>query len=209
VRIVVDDSDWFFSGPKTTTEGTMNKLAVKILGDMALAACLVGAVVLCASCASIIHGGSQDVSMASVPPAASVTVYDGAGKIIGQGSTPCTLSLKRGEGFFKSANYRVLLEKTGYAPHTVSIEGRLDGWYIAGNLVFGGLIGWLIVDPATGAMWTLKPDEVSVALGQGGTSLMTPRGANEGLTVVLRQQVPQGCMDKAKPIQVSSAVLAD
>ena len=31
----------------------------------------------------------------------------------------------------------------------------MDGWYI-GNIVFGGLIGWLVVDPASGAMWKLQ-----------------------------------------------------
>jgi hypothetical protein len=30
----------------------------------------------------------------------------------------------------------------------------MDGWYI-GNILFGGVIGFLIVDPATGAMWKL------------------------------------------------------
>lgn len=30
-------------------------------------------------------------------------------------------------------------------------------WYAVGNLFIGGLVGWLIVDPATGAMWTLDP----------------------------------------------------
>jgi hypothetical protein len=30
----------------------------------------------------------------------------------------------------------------------------MDGWYI-GNILFGGLIGILIVDPLTGAMWKL------------------------------------------------------
>lgn len=30
----------------------------------------------------------------------------------------------------------------------------MDGWYM-GNLLFGGFIGFLIVDPATGAMWKL------------------------------------------------------
>lgn len=30
-------------------------------------------------------------------------------------------------------------------------------WFgIAGNFLFGGFIGWLIVDPATGGMWALS-----------------------------------------------------
>lgn len=32
----------------------------------------------------------------------------------------------------------------------------MDGWYV-GNIIFGGLIGLLLVDPITGAMWKL-PD---------------------------------------------------
>lgn len=39
----------------------------------------------------------------------------------------------------------------------------MDGWYF-GNILFGGLIGFLIVDPATGAMYTLKPDTLNVHL---------------------------------------------
>jgi hypothetical protein len=47
---------------------------------------------------------------------------------------------------------KLTLEKEGYDKEEVNIEGDANAWYIAGNLVFGGLIGWLIVDPATGAM---------------------------------------------------------
>lgn len=36
----------------------------------------------------------------------------------------------------------------------------MNGWYI-GNLLFGGIIGLLIVDPATGAMWTLIPRKLT------------------------------------------------
>jgi hypothetical protein len=32
----------------------------------------------------------------------------------------------------------------------------MDGWYL-GNIVFGGLVGLLVVDPLTGAMWKLDP----------------------------------------------------
>ncbi len=36
----------------------------------------------------------------------------------------------------------------------VTFDTKLDGWYF-GNLIFGGLLGILIIDPATGAMWRL------------------------------------------------------
>jgi len=40
----------------------------------------------------------------------------------------------------------------------------VGGWYIAGNILVGGLIGWFIVDPITGAMWNLEPENVEMAL---------------------------------------------
>ena len=43
------------------------------------------------------------------------------------------------------------------------MDSSLSGWYW-GNIVFGGLIGMLIVDPATGAMYKL-PEGVSADMG--------------------------------------------
>lgn len=49
-------------------------------------------------------------------------------------------------------------------------ESDATAWYIGGNLLFGGLIGWLIVDPASGAMWHFDPEQVSVLLNPKGTA---------------------------------------
>ena len=46
------------------------------------------------------------------------------------------------------------MKKIGFEDKVISIESSMDGWYIA-NILFGGLIGMLAVDPATGAMWKL------------------------------------------------------
>lgn len=32
---------------------------------------------------------------------------------------------------------------------------KVDGWYF-GNLLLGGFLGMLIIDPATGAMWKIE-----------------------------------------------------
>lgn len=42
------------------------------------------------------------------------------------------------------------------------MRSTLDGWYF-GNIVFGGLLGILVIDPYTGAMYRL-PERVDVAL---------------------------------------------
>ena len=44
-------------------------------------------------------------------------------------------------------------EKEGYESQTQVLHTTLNGWYL-GNIIFGGLIGLLLVDPATGAMWS-------------------------------------------------------
>lgn len=109
-----------------------------------------------AGCASIVSESEYPVSISSQPEGAEISIKNRSGKQIYSGKTPTSITLKAGAGFFKGEKYTVSFKKDGYAPHTAQVERGVDGWYIAGNFVFGGLIGWLIVDPATGAMWTLE-----------------------------------------------------
>ena len=76
------------------------------------------------------------------------------------GNTPLTVTLKKGRGYFKAERYTVHIAKDGYHARDITVEGEVNGWYF-GNIIFGGLIGLLAVDPATGAMYTLKPKEVA------------------------------------------------
>lgn len=107
-------------------------------------------------CASIVSKSDYPVSISSQPEGAEISIKNREGESVFSGKTPTTINLKASAGFFKGENYAVTFKKEGYISHTAQIERGVDGWYIAGNLVFGGLVGWLIVDPATGAMWTLK-----------------------------------------------------
>jgi hypothetical protein len=116
------------------------------------------------SCASIIHGGKQDVTFTSSPFGAKVVLTDRAGVECAKDETPCTIRLERGAGFFSKATYKVSVEKDGYRPESAYIEGRVGAWYLAGNLVSAVIIGWLVIDPASGAMWNLDPDTVDVNL---------------------------------------------
>jgi uncharacterized protein YceK len=151
---------------------------------------LVFAAVVATGCASIMKGTDQKVSFNSEPSEAKVVITDlREGKEILVGSTPFTASLKRGAGYFKKAKYNVTVEKPGYNRETIMLEGTPGGWYMGGNIIVGGM-GWLIVDPATGAMWTLEPNDVKVILKKQ-TVLGPP---DDGLTVALRalpQLVPQ------------------
>jgi hypothetical protein len=149
-------------------------------------------------CASIIKGGNQTLSFKSTPPEAKLKVYDRKGEMIISGSTPYVATLKRGSGYFKSAKYRVVVEKEGYQPKEFQIDGSINGWYLGGNLIFGGLIGYLIVDPATGAMWTLTPDEINAVLPSGVSFLEQ----NEGLMIILSEKIPENLLHEMKPINL-------
>ena len=134
--------------------------------ELAAAALAVGVSLSSSGCASIIKGGGPEtVSLRSAPADADVKIIDMSnGNVIQHGKTPLMVALAKSRGFFQGARYQVVFDKPGFATREVTLDTRVSGWYVGGNLIFGGLIGWLIVDPATGAMWTLSQDEVSVDL---------------------------------------------
>jgi len=125
-------------------------------------------------CATIIKGsGPQGINFKSEPADAKLTVIDlRNGNVMASNvKTPQVVLLPKSAGFFKYGKYTATFEKEGYDKKDVNLESDITPWYIAGNLVLGGLIGWLIVDPASGAMWNFDPEQVSV--------LLSPKGADQ------------------------------
>jgi hypothetical protein len=124
---------------------------------------LVATAFLLFSCASIVSKSSYPISINSAPSEAQIVIKDKKGIEIFSGQTPSTLKLKSGSGFFGKARYQVTFTKAGFQSKTVPVEFKLDGWYF-GNLLLGGLIGMLIVDPATGAMYKLDTEFLNETL---------------------------------------------
>ena len=120
-------------------------------------------------CASILDGGTKTVQINSNPEGATVTIFNKAGKEISVNTTPASIALNRG-GFYSTEDYKLHFEMPGYYPYEAHVASSIDGWYF-GNIIFGGLIGILIVDPATGDMWTLSPRELNCNLVSSATSL--------------------------------------
>jgi hypothetical protein len=120
----------------------------------------------CSGCASIFCGDDKTISVSSHPKGAVFEITGPSGKVFIKNTTPTNVTLKRGRGYFKAGDYKVTFKKQGYKDLTVPIEqGFETGWYFAGNtIVFGGLIGILIVDPLTGAMYTIEDVNVSLEL---------------------------------------------
>jgi hypothetical protein len=119
---------------------------------------------LLSSCASIVSKSNYDVSVTSSPSEAKFSITKSDGVVVHSGRTPAIVSLASGNGYFSKAHYVFKFEKNGYETKTHTLSPSINGWYW-GNILFGvgGLIGLLIVDPITGAMYKL-PGNTNVSL---------------------------------------------
>lgn len=120
------------------------------------------AALLFPACASIVSKSEWPVAIKSTPDKAEFVISNKTGGQVHSGTTPATIILPAKAGYFSGEAYKIVYSRTGFSTTTSSLETSLNGWYL-GNLLFGGLIGLLIVDPLTGAMWRL-PDEVQATL---------------------------------------------
>jgi len=153
-------------------------------------------------CAAIIHGSNQNVKISSSPDGASVVIYDSRNTVVLNSNTPTVANLKRGEGFFKGSTYRVEITKSGYETQTVQITSSMNGGsYLIGNFFLGGIIGWVIVDPMTGGMWTLKPKNINTSLRQ--SLSLKHDESDEGIYIVLKEQIPEDIFNTLDLVEVN------
>jgi len=145
---------------------------------------------LFSSCATIFGHSSYPVSINSNPSGATVSITDKKGKEVFKGQSPATVELKSSAGFFSKAEYQVKFSSTGYAEQIIPINYKMNGWYW-GNLLIGGVLGMLIIDPATGAMWKLSTPPINVTLSKSTASTETPT-----LKIVDIASIPQNMKDK-------------
>lgn len=69
----------------------------------------------------------------------------------------------RGAGYFSPHAYKARISKPGYQTRTVDIQPGMNPWYFA-NILIGGVVGMIIVDPLTGAMYKFYPDDIEAPL---------------------------------------------
>jgi len=142
--------------------------------------------VLLSSCASIVSRSSYPVYIRTNPAGATVTITDKHGMEVYKGTSPSHVTLRSGAGFFSKAQYQVKLTSDGYSEKIVPINYKVNGWYF-GNLLIGGVVGMLIIDPATGAMWRIIDPIVDETLDK---SLATAKTA-PSLSIVDFKNVPE------------------
>jgi len=115
-----------------------------------------------AGCATLFDGSTQTVKIDSDTDGAQYAITNRAGNTVKSGVAPATVKLKGGAGYFQRENYTVTLKKPGYEDASTSVEPHMAGWYW-GNLILGGALGMLIVDPITGAMYQV-PEDIHVPM---------------------------------------------
>ena len=138
---------------------------------------------VCTNCASIVSKSNWPFSVDTTPSGAKVVIANKRGDEVYRGRTPAAMKLKSGAGFFAKESYVVILSMDGYETQKINVECKINGWYF-GNIIFGGLIGLLIVDPATGAMYRLD----STGIDQ---SLTKTMGTTASLSIFDKNQIPK------------------
>ena len=103
------------------------------------------------SCATIVSGSRQTIKFNSIPASATVFINE-----VEIGKTPVEKNLKRNQ------EYEVLIKMDGYKTYKTTLSKKFNEWYV-GNILFGGIIG-LVVDPITGAIYKLSPNELTTRL---------------------------------------------
>ncbi|SDC61361.1 hypothetical protein [Niabella drilacis] len=124
---------------------------------------VIAAALLFQSCATILSGSRQSVTIRTNVDSTHIVITRPSGKQVFSGNTPAAVKLKRGAGYFKKAAYLVTLSADGYQNKQVPVRFRLNGVYF-GNALIGGLVGLIVIDPLTGAMWTTKTGEINEVL---------------------------------------------
>jgi hypothetical protein len=124
---------------------------------------VIATVAIFSSCASIVSKCDWPLKVSTYPDGARIEITDKKGNVVFSGNSPAATTLRSGAGFFSKQSYKVKITLDGYYEKTIPVECSLNGWY-AGNIFIGGLLGLLIVDPATGAMYKLNFDNINETL---------------------------------------------
>ena len=112
---------------------------------------------LLSSCATIFNRSTQPVKVASQPSGLTYKVTNGNNEVVASGVTPGEVRLDTSPGYFRAASYTFTFAQGGKTLGTRTLNANVSGWYV-GNVLIGGLVGLVIIDPLTGSMYSLPND---------------------------------------------------
>jgi len=160
---------------------------------------LLSIALLLSGCATIIGSPTQLMPVSSTPNDAAVSITDEKGIEIFKGMTPTTVTLQKSNGsYWGKKSYVVRISKDGFESQSIPVTASANGWYIGGNILFGGLIGWFIVDPLNGGMYTLSPENINASLS--GKTAHNNTATDGGIAIMLIEDVPADLRSKMQRI---------
>lgn len=126
---------------------------------------LTGALALLSGCATIVGDEHASLPIKSTPADAQILIIDEAGRTAYRGRTPDQVPLRKSDGhYWGGKQFTVAISKRGYLTPRIKVDTRPNALYLGGNLIFGGIIGWLVVDPTSGKMYDLSREGIEVTL---------------------------------------------
>lgn len=126
---------------------------------------LTGALALLTGCATIVGDDRASLPIKSTPSDAQILIIDETGRTAYRGRTPDQVSLSKSNGhYWGGKQFTVAISKRGYLTQRIKVDTRPNTLYLGGNLIFGGIIGWLVVDPISGKMYDLSSEGIDVTL---------------------------------------------
>jgi hypothetical protein len=142
------------------------------------------------SCATIVNQHDTQLTIKTVPREAAVTITNKKGKEVFKGESPAVTILKSTDKYLKRASYLVKITMPGYEEQIIPVRFKLNKWY-SYNWLLGGIIGYLVVDPLIGAMFTLETTYIKAVL-------VRSKSATEILALKIMDiaQVPHELKDK-------------
>lgn len=122
------------------------------------------------------HGTKQQIAVNSNPSGAKVLVMG-----VEQATTPAVIKLDRGDSIII-----LRFEKDGYQSVDIALTRSVSGW-IAGNIIFGGVIG-LVVDFASGAAYKIAPESVTANLQAVHSGNQDPNNSQALLLIEIKEE---------------------
>jgi len=149
---------------------------------------------LMVGCATILGDKTAVVTINTVPSGAKALITDESGLGVFNGTTPTTVTLAKSTGhYWGKKSYIVDLTLAGYTEQKITLTEGVNGWYF-GNILLGGVIGMLLIDPWNGGMYTLSPTNIDTQLSA--NKVATYKYKKGDLTVILVSDVPANLRSK-------------
>jgi hypothetical protein len=132
----------------------MKKTLIKVIPVIAASLIITG-------CATILGKSRYPVTLNSTPNVANVLITNKKGDTVFNGKTPAIVNLKAGKAYFKKEDYLITFSADGFKEKKYTIKSTINGFYF-GNILIGGAIGMLIIDPLSGKMWSLPASQTNI-----------------------------------------------